>query len=1524
LAIKTCPEHAGINLPAHQTDPAALVIQGLIDLQNGLLEPARVCLEQAFETAPEMPDIHFAFGLLAEKTRDFGLARKHYLRAVKHDPRHAQARVNLGLLLSQTGALGQAEEQFRHAIDSEPTLPEGYVNLANLLQRTGRTGEAESTYRRALAIEPALPEAHRNLSSVLLWQNRFAEALQFALKAKQFEPDEPETYNTLGAVYKATQQIDKAIVCFHKAVDATPGDAVYLANLAGALVDARRLDEAHELFHRAIDLDAELPDAHYGLGMLQLLEEDFVNGWENYEWRWRSSQQSRRRHQDKPEWDGKPAPDQTLLIHCEQGLGDSIQFVRYLGSIARHVGSVVLECPPEARRLFESVPGLAKMVTPSDTTPEYDVQVPLLGLPRLFGATLETIPSQIPYLRPPLNEPDALGLSTGKFKVGLAWAGNPSHRNDALRSMKWPDCRALLEVDTVQFVSIQHNPGEEATDALGQAGHATDAAAHCTDLAATAAIVAQLDLVIAVDTAMAHLAGALGKPVWLLLPFAGEWRWLHDREDSPWYPTMRLFRQPRPGDWRSVIDHVRLALRMESTEEPLAGLVAEGLQLKRDGRLEEARLIFETLVRRHPDHADSFSNLGNILMALGKTTEALERHEQALRLAPDSPGTGFNLSLALLKRGDFANGWVAYENRLLMPNYDALRSRLERPRWHGESLAGQTLLVWAEQGFGDTIQFARFLPLVAQQGGRVLFECQPEVAPLIRCIDGIADVIPRGEPLPAHDVQCPLLSLPQVLGFDINTIPGNEFVDTLKSGPRIPLPDRQNEKRSVGLVWRGSRRTNRPEPREVPPKALAELTGSNAAQFFSLQKDPGADDLAQLGDVIDLDPMMTDFATTALLLNELDLVITIDTAVAHLAGTLGRPVWLLLPFAGEWRWLENRSDSPWYPTMRLFRQARPGDWAGVIAEVAAALRQQPSPAAAQHLANAADCQQQGQLGQAIEQFQQATAVDPENTTLLRLLADALRENNQPDEARACLDRAIELQPEDAGTHHELGLLLSGLGQAEAALGPYRRAIELQPGCADFHFNRGNAHYALGQVTDARRDYQRAAKLDPALAAAHFNLGQIAQDDGDYLTSAQAYKHAVDLNANYTDAMVNLGLTLRNLKETELAEECFWHILQRQPGEPMAGVNMAKLQLERDDPAAAEATCRSVLGPHPKHPETLLNLGVALQAQNRVEEAISVFNEFIAGEPHNPDGPFNLALAELAAGRWNDGWRHYEARWQTDNPLFAPRHPGVPRWTGEPLAGKRLLLFAEQGFGDTLQFCRYAPHLANAGARVVIECQPGLRALLQTLPGVAQVFEPGDPVPSADFALPMMSAPLAFGTTPETVPNGNNGRYLFAEPSQIVPDSGLPRIGVVWAGRSRSWADNRSLPAGLLADLLGACGEFAWFNLQLEPSDDARRIIDSTECITDLSPHISDFASTASLIESMDMVVTVDTAVAHLAGALGKPTCLLLPFAADWRWLLGRNDTPWYPNTRLFRQQTPGDWPELIDRVATELHRLAKG
>ncbi len=381
---------------------------------------------------------------------------------------------------------------------------------------------------------------------------------------------------------------------------------------------------------------------------------------------------------------------------------------------------------------------------------------------------------------------------------------------------------------------------------------------------------------------------------------------------------------------------------------------------------------------------------------------------------------------------------------------------------------------------------------------------------------------------------------------------------------------------------------------------------------------------------------------------------------------------------------------------------------------------------------------------------------------------------------------------------------------------------------------------------------------------------MAQDEGDHLAAAQSYKRAVDLDFHYVDALVNLGLTLKELCQPELTRECFELILQKQTGHPMAGVNLAKFHLEQNHPPAAEAACRSVLEVHPTHAEALLNLGVALQAQNRTLDAIAAYEEIVAHNPDYPDRQFNIAFSELMAGRWQSGWQHYEARWGTDNPVFSPRHPHVQAWNGEPLSGKRLLFFAEQGYGDTLQFCRFAPLLSSAGATVIIECQPGLKSLLESIPNVEQVVEQGEAIPAVDFKLPMMSAPLVFGITPENILNGSDGRYLTAPAAEGICSEGRLKVGLVWSGRERSVLNNRSLPSAMLPELFQqTAGIVEWFSLQKEEPVEAAEIITTTPNVTRMGSQITDLESTARLVNAMDVVVTIDTAMAHLAGALGQ-------------------------------------------------------
>ena len=292
----------------------------------------------------------------------------------------------------QNQALGQAEACFRQAIAAATHLPEAHLNLGNILQRTNRLPEAEAAYRRALRLDPTMATGHRNLSSILLWQNRHAEALQHALKAAQHDPVDGETHNALGAIFKATQQIDKAEACFRLALETDRENAAYHTNLAGALVDAGKLNQAQYHYQQAIQLNAMLPDAHHGLGMLQLQTGNLEAGWKNYEWRWQTAQQNKRRHQGKPEWNGESTPDKTLLVYCEQGLGDSIQFVRFLAHAAERVDSIILECPPEAADLFRTVRVESLTIITADRTPPpFDFQIALLSPVSYTHLTLPTI-----------------------------------------------------------------------------------------------------------------------------------------------------------------------------------------------------------------------------------------------------------------------------------------------------------------------------------------------------------------------------------------------------------------------------------------------------------------------------------------------------------------------------------------------------------------------------------------------------------------------------------------------------------------------------------------------------------------------------------------------------------------------------------------------------------------------------------------------------------------------------------------------------------------------------------------------------------------------------------------------------------------------------------------------------------------------------------------------------------------------------------------------------------------------------
>jgi len=480
---------------------------------------------------------------LCHQAGDHRGAVEGYRRALALDPHYAEAYCNLGVDLFELGGVEPALAAYNVALALRPDFVEAHNNLGNALLRLGRAEEAEAAFRQAIALHPGLSQPRTNLGQALLLQNR----------------------------------VDEAIASHRQAVAMAPKDADAVNDLGCALAQGNLCEEALECYIQAIRLEPDYarPRVNYALTLLRLGR--LREGWQAYEWRWRTRISGER--PDGPDWEGGPLKGRTLLLFGEQGYGDSLQFIRFVPFLVPKDGRVVLRVPARLKRLLAQVPGLDQVIGHDEPLPPYDCRLSLMSLPRLAECEVKTIPAAVPYLY--ADEAEAaqwarrLSELPGR-KVGLVWSGNPRRhdeeatRLDRRRSLGLADFAALADIPGLSLVSLQKDAGGLAS--LATPGlQLADWMAGVEDFAASAALIMGLDLVITVDTAVAHLAGALGKPVWILSRFDGCWRWLMDRDDSPWYPTARLFRQEAPGDWSRPL--ARLAQELRAFAEQTIGLV---------------------------------------------------------------------------------------------------------------------------------------------------------------------------------------------------------------------------------------------------------------------------------------------------------------------------------------------------------------------------------------------------------------------------------------------------------------------------------------------------------------------------------------------------------------------------------------------------------------------------------------------------------------------------------------------------------------------------------------------------------------------------------------------------------------------------------------------------------------------------------------------------------------------------------------------------------------------------------------
>lgn len=568
-------------------------------------------------------------------------------------------------------------------------------------------------------------------------------------------------------------------------------------------------------------------------------------------------------------------------------------------------------------------------------------------------------------------------------------------------------------------------------------------------------------------------------------------------------------------------------------------------------------------------------------------------------------------------------------------------------------------------------------------------------------------------------------------------------------------------------------------------------------------------------------------------------------------------------------------------------------------------------------------QAEGQDEAAVAHYRRALAAEPGYVIAHYNLGNALQRLKRFEDSLASYQAALALKPDFAEAHRNLGTALQMLKRYEEALPHYEQALAIKPGFVDVHNDFGNALQMLERHQEAIAQYRRLLAAQPDHAKAHYNLGNALRNLGRQAEAIACYERAIALDPDYCKARNNLGTVLNALGRPRDAIVHYDHILSVDPA--FAGVhnNYGNALQALDEPERAIAYYEGALALDPSYVDVHSNIGHALHALNRHQEALGRFRQALAIDPDHCDANWNEALTRLAVGDYAQGWRKYEWRWRNRSLGLSQGDFKEPLWLGEEdLNGRTILLHAEQGMGDTLQFARYVPMVAALGARVVLQVQAPLAALLGRLPGVAAIRARGEPLPPFDCHCPLMSLPLAFGTRLDTIPN--QLPYLQAPEAKrafwrrLLTIARGPRVGLVWSGNPAHKNDrNRSISLETLERVLDSsdCRFFA-LQKELRPGD-AERLAAHPNLVS-LGDRLEDFTDTAAIISELDLVVTVDTSIAHLAGALGKPVWILVAFAADWRWLHGRDDSPWYPSARLFRQTAIGDWDGVVDRLAAAI------
>lgn len=862
-------------------------------------------------------------------------------------------------------------------------------------------------------------------------QEKYKEALPYFEQACKENPTDIQLLFEYANTLTTINHSSKALTIYQQLLHLRPRDSSILFNMAYTLKQMGRLDEALSYYQATLAKKPDHAEAHFSLALAYLLQGNFQKGWEEYEWRWKRNCPLAPHVFNQPLWDGSCLTGKTLFLHAEQGLGDTFQFIRYAKVIKeKYHGTIIVSVQkPLVDIISRCCPYIDRVIPLEQMPSSFDFHAPLLTLPYILKTDEHTIPAPIPYIIPDtkLIEHWHHRLATDtNIKVGICWQGNSNYSTPFLRTFvaaKSISLSAFAPLARVPGVSLYSLQKETGTDQITQIGDTFTL--HTFDehfdkdhgrFMDTAAVIKNLDLIITVDTSIVHLAGAVGDvPVWVLLPEPADWRWMLQRTDSPWYPQLRLFRQPTTGDWESLIAtitqelyrfiaqkrHPDPVIMPPSTPLDAASYEAQlrhnpddarvhhaygmylanldqpsyyekayhhlkkatelqpinmrlffeyGTFCTRIGKFHDALAAYRTILTQKPTTITALYNSAYTLKLADNSDLAIALYRKILAIQPDHQAAHLALAFALLNKGDFANGWQEHTWNLKKQgkNSEALRELLQH-----NTVAGKTILLLAEGGLGDTLQFIRYAQRLHDRGARIIVAAQQPLITLLSGCPFIHQLLPSKSTYPPYDAVATLMSLPALFADTQDSIPRTipyifppkerieYWQQQLANDPNIKIgicwqPDVHNDVSRLPIARRG-----------IALEHFFALGSLPGVTLYSLQQKEGLDQLAHVPATVQLrlfddqfDKDHGNFIDTAAVMHTLDLIITTDTAIAHLAGALGKPVWLLIPYAADWRWIAHRTDSPWYPTMRIFQQTEPFNWTPIMHQMIAACKKE--------------------------------------------------------------------------------------------------------------------------------------------------------------------------------------------------------------------------------------------------------------------------------------------------------------------------------------------------------------------------------------------------------------------------------------------------------------------------------------------------------------------------------------------------------------------------------------------------------